>query len=383
MPQVPPHPSEPHVLPLHCGVHTQTLALVPVPQLCEPAQVPQDETVRLTPQLSVAVTWPQLFPRRAQNAMLDSGTHAGGQVPHEPPHPSGPHVLPTQLGVHAQTLGAEPPPQLWGAAQAPHEATVRLAPQLSVPATWPQFFPWRAQNAGLDSGVQPQTFASEAPQVCEAGQVPQEVTVRLAPQLSVAVTGPQFFPWRAQNAGLDSGVHVGGQVPHEPPQPSSPQVLPAQLGAQPQEPAALHVCGATQEPQEATVRLTPQLSEDVAWPQLFPNRAQKSGSLSGTHAGGQTPQEPPQPSSPQVLPVQLGAQGRGWKGFFKPASTSPGDMAPDPRPLAQEPSGQAGSSGPQAAPANKERTTTRARMLLPCEGDTDAPWLWVRCWCIE
>ena len=141
MPQVPPQPSPPQDLPLHCGVHTQTLALAPVPQLWEPAQVPQDETVRLTPQLSAEVTWPQLFPSREQNATLVSGTQAGGQVPQEPPHPSGPHVLPAQLGVHAQTLGAEPPPQVWGATQAPHDATARLAPQLSVAATVPQFFP--------------------------------------------------------------------------------------------------------------------------------------------------------------------------------------------------------------------------------------------------
>jgi hypothetical protein len=43
--------------------------------------------------------------------------------------------------------------------------------------------------------------------------VPQEFTVRLTPQLSSAVTVPQFFPSREQNVAFDSG-----------PQPSAPNI---------------------------------------------------------------------------------------------------------------------------------------------------------------
>ena len=38
--------------------------------------------------------------------------------------------------------------------QVPHELTVRGAPQLSVPLTLPQFLPRRVQKAALLSGVQ-------------------------------------------------------------------------------------------------------------------------------------------------------------------------------------------------------------------------------------
>jgi hypothetical protein len=46
------------------------------------------------------------------------------------------------------------------------------------------------------------------PQVCGEVQVPQELTVREVPQLSLAVTEPQVLPRREQNAVLLSAVHV-------------------------------------------------------------------------------------------------------------------------------------------------------------------------------
>jgi hypothetical protein len=61
------------------------------------------------------------------------------------------------------------------------------------------------------------------------------------------------------------------QVPHEPPQPSAPQVLPLQLGEQ----------GVTQVP----------ASPHTSFPRQYP----------GLHV-------PPQPSGPQVLPMQFGMQ---------------------------------------------------------------------------
>lgn len=100
-------------------------------------QLPQLATVREAPQLSAAVTVPHVAPTRAQNAVSLSGTQAQTLVP---PHVSG--------SVHA-----------------PHETPVRAAPQLSVPATAPQFFPRREQNAGFVSGAQPHWLAVTPPQL--------------------------------------------------------------------------------------------------------------------------------------------------------------------------------------------------------------------------
>jgi hypothetical protein len=97
----------------------------------------------------------------------------------------------------------------------PHDATVREAPQLSGAVTLLQFFPNREQNAVLVSVVQPQTLtAPPPPHVTPVPlHVPHEATVLLSPQLSVAVTLPQFLPSRAQNAVSVSAVQ--------------PQMLPA------------------------------------------------------------------------------------------------------------------------------------------------------------
>jgi hypothetical protein len=42
--------------------------------------------------------------------------------------------------------------------QVPHEATVRVVPQLSVPVKAPHVFPCREQNVASLSGVQAQVF---------------------------------------------------------------------------------------------------------------------------------------------------------------------------------------------------------------------------------
>jgi hypothetical protein len=52
------------------------------------------------------------------------------------------------------TFAVPPPPQVAGAVQVPQLLTLRAAPQLSVPETLPQFFASRAQNAVLLSGTQ-------------------------------------------------------------------------------------------------------------------------------------------------------------------------------------------------------------------------------------
>jgi len=170
------------------------LGVPPPPQVAGEVQVPQEETVRLTPQLSVPLTEPQFLPRREQKVALDSGVQL---------------VVP-------QTLATPPPPQVAGEVQVPQEETVRVTPQLSAPVTEPQFFPLREQKLVLDSGVQravPQTLAvPPPPQVAGEVQVPQEETVRATPQLSVPLTEPQFFPSREQKVVLDSGVQVEAQV---------------------------------------------------------------------------------------------------------------------------------------------------------------------------
>src|SRR4051812_478110 len=112
-------------------------------------------------------------------------------------------------------LAAPPPPQVSGAAQVPQDATARAAPQLSVPETMPQFLPRRVQKAESLSGIQligsPQTLAVPLPpQVWGAAQVPQDATLRDAAQLSAPETMPQFLPRRVQKALSLSGVHVAG-----------------------------------------------------------------------------------------------------------------------------------------------------------------------------
>jgi hypothetical protein len=198
--------------------------------------VPQ-AAVRETPQLSLDVTFPQFLPSRAQNAAVVSAVQ-----PHTPDTPPPPHATPVPAHV-------------------PHDATVRDVPQLSAATTLPQFLPRRAQNAASASAVQPQTlFTAPPPHVTPVPlHVPHEGTVREAPQLSFAVTGPQFAPTRTQNAASSSAVQ-----PHTPDSPPPPQATPV--------PA--HV------PHETTVRDAPQLSLSVTLPQFLPRRPQNAALLS-------------------------------------------------------------------------------------------------------
>lgn len=88
----------------------------------------------------------------------------------------------------------------------PHDSAVRATPQLSVPETVPQFLPNREQNTASDSVKQTQTF--DALHICVDEQVPQEATVRAVPQLSFALTAPQFLPRREQNEASVSGAQT-------------------------------------------------------------------------------------------------------------------------------------------------------------------------------
>jgi hypothetical protein len=213
----------------------QTFVVPPPPQVAGDEQVPQLVTVRIVPQLSLAVRLPQFLPWREQKAAFDSA-------------------------AQVQTLAA----QVWGAVQLPQFVTVRVVPQLSGPVKLPHALPWREQNTAFDSAAHAQTLAV---QVWGAVQLPH-VTVRIVPQLSLAVRLPQFLFWREQNAGLVSGTQLGPHTFATPP--------PAQ------------VCGGVQLPQFATVRILPQLSFAVKLPQLLPVREQNAGSVSGVHGVPQT-----------------------------------------------------------------------------------------------
>jgi hypothetical protein len=236
------------------GLHPQTFR-PPAAHVAGAVHVPQLMLLRVVPQLSAAVTLPQSLPRREQNTAFVSAVQ-----PHTFATPAPPHVL-----------GAvQPRPKL-------QSATVRAPLQLSVLVTLPQFFPSLVQNATLVSAVQPHSFAvPPPPHVPGALQVPQEATARTVPQLSVFVTAPQSLPSREQNVVLSSAVQLGG-----------PHTL-----------LAPQVCGAVQVPQEATVRLLPQLSAVVTPPQFLPSRPQNAASVSAVQ-----PQDPAVPPPPQVTPV--------------------------------------------------------------------------------
>jgi hypothetical protein len=164
------------------------------PHVCPLAQPPQS-SARVTPQLSFTESGPQVRPAAPQSCVWLSATQP-------------------------QTLGVPPPPQARGAVQLAPQLTVRATPQLSAALTEPQFLPSRLQKAASLSLGQAHWLAMPAPpQVWGAVQAPQLATVRMRPQLSVAVTAPQTLPCRVQNA-----ASVSGAQPHWLAVPAPPQV---------------------------------------------------------------------------------------------------------------------------------------------------------------
>jgi hypothetical protein len=157
--------------------------------------------------------------------------HTLGAVhdPHNPPQPSGPHVLPLQSGTHAH---APEPVQVVGAST----QHVYVTPS-NMPA--PQ----------LTSSV---LLVSAKPKVAQSS----EAYVAHVPA-GLQLEGP---PWL-----LAVQVFTGVHVPHDPPQPSGPHVLPLQSGTHTQAPDPSQVLGAVH-----------------------------------------VPHEPPQPSGPHTLPAQSG-----------------------------------------------------------------------------
>jgi len=68
------------------------------------------------------------------------------------------------------TFDVPPPPHVSGDVQLPHELTVRVVPQLSVPVTVPQFLPSRVQNCALLSDVQVEPQGPASDQTTPHGQ---------------------------------------------------------------------------------------------------------------------------------------------------------------------------------------------------------------------
>jgi hypothetical protein len=130
------------------------------------------------------------------------------------PHPA--DTVPQFLPAQAAALVSGVHPQMFAVPAPPHVNGIVQFPQLILPPhpleTKPQFFP-PVHAVACVSGVHPHTFGVPAlPHVNGAVQVPHR-TLRRWPQLSRAVTVPQFLPSRAQNAALVSGAHAARSSP--------------------------------------------------------------------------------------------------------------------------------------------------------------------------
>jgi hypothetical protein len=116
-----------------------------------------------------------------------------------------------------QTFAEIPPPQVSGAVHVPH-STVRAAPQLSLAVTEPQFAATREQSAASSSGVHPHLFGTAPPpHVSGAEHVPQS-GVRTVPHPSLTDTAPHSIPRRTHSAASDSAVQPQTFAVPAPPQ---------------------------------------------------------------------------------------------------------------------------------------------------------------------
>jgi hypothetical protein len=131
VPQVPPQPLLPQVLPEQLGAHTHW---PPALQVCPLAQVPQ-----VPPQSSLPQSLPPQF---FTQQLLPTHASPGPHVPHTPPQPSAPQVLPEQVcvqhvdekGSHTMLPGQVPqvPPQ----PSDPHALPAQLGVQHALIAHW-------------------------------------------------------------------------------------------------------------------------------------------------------------------------------------------------------------------------------------------------------
>ncbi len=177
---------------------------------------------------------------------LPAESHAvpAGQLPHEPPQPSEPHVFPEHDGVQVAThwpLSLQVPvaqaPQLPPQPSEPHcfpahdgthwhcPLAVQVWPPLQVPQAPPQ--PSGPHCFPVHDGEHAATHTPAAEQTSPMAQAPQP-----APQL--------FAPHEVQRP-FASQASPAPHAPHVPPQPSGPHDLPSHEGVQASAAPGTHV----------------------------------------------------------------------------------------------------------------------------------------------
>jgi hypothetical protein len=182
------------------------------------------------------------------------------QVPHKPPQPSGPQVLPVQFAVHAR-----------------HSPTTQDCSAEQVNAHLPQF------ASSVPSTMQVPLQHEPVSQALQA--MPFE---SVSPHLREPQAGITHVPSGEQPCPV-------AQVPHRPPHPFDPQVLPVHWGTQPE--SGCGVCGAS----PATAA-----SCDPGATQARPLAVKP-----GSHRQSAVPSavDTHWPFPPQVTPVQVEAAG--------------------------------------------------------------------------
>ena len=192
----------------------------PAPVHCGSAQSTSPSQLSSTPLLQSSVVPPGHEQVPAAEHTCPTPGHFPPSVPQVivPPQLFAivPHTLPAVHAVSGvqQLFGAGPdaPSQICGGLHEPQEGAVCVMPQLLVPVTDPHVAFRRPQKDWSLSSVQP--HAPLALQVLGNAHGPQELTVRLVPQLSGAVTDPQTLPSRAHIWGSVSGVQHRLAVVH-------------------------------------------------------------------------------------------------------------------------------------------------------------------------
>jgi hypothetical protein len=122
IPQVPPHPSLPHCLPVQSGrQHTEFMHFSPGLHAQSAAQVLQD---------SLAVGSHVASPHDCMDTHLLASqmNRAAHPVPHVPPHPSSPHSLPAQFGAQHADATHFPPPQVQSPGHVSHDSPASHIP---------------------------------------------------------------------------------------------------------------------------------------------------------------------------------------------------------------------------------------------------------------
>jgi hypothetical protein len=314
VPQVPPHPSEPHSFIPHLGWHAGTQFPF-FPQYESAGQIPQYPPHPSFPhsrpaQSGLQSDW-QMPPVHQDPALQD---------PHDPPHPSSPHWTKSHFGTHPTHC---PSTHAIPSGHVPQEP-----PHASGPQTRPPH--WESQP-GTQVPALHEKPAAHSPQDPPHPSPPQALPVHDGVQRGTHVDSAQNVP--------------SGQVPQVPPHPSGPQPFPAQdTGLQAAHDAyrSLHVVwaalythtfrSAPVDPQAAVAHCTILRNSTCSdagavwdahpsthfW-KSAPQATRQSSAMPHdrwyTHlpwlhdpVSAQVPQAPPHPSGPHSFPAQDGTQ---------------------------------------------------------------------------